>query len=132
MKQEDKELIVKDLLPRLFHCVKVNVSGDWYSDERQPYDTTICLENCKLLRDFLCEENLVIKPYLRLMSSMGEDENKEFRKTLAKTVIPFDESVSNGIEEWICSFTLETYEYLNSIGVDYRGLISKGLALKQK
>lgn len=132
MNQEDKELIVKDLLPRLFHGVKVNVSGDWFYDERQPYDTTICLENCKLLRDFLCDENIVIKPYLRLMSSLGEDENKEFRKTLAKTVIPFDESVSNGIEEWICSFTLETYEYLNSIGVDYRGLISKGLALEQK
>lgn len=53
-----------------------------------------------------------VKPYLRPMSSMTEEEEKEFEETLQYT-----------------QYTLESYDWLNKNMFDYRGLIEKGLAL---
>ena len=52
-------------------------------------------------------------PYLRHLSSMTEEEEKEFKETLQYT-----------------QFTLESYDWLNAHHFDYRELIERGLALK--
>lgn len=53
-----------------------------------------------------------IKPYLRPMSSMTEEELYEWTHT------------------WIMDSTAEKYDWLNAHHFDYRGLIEKGLALE--
>ena len=62
-----------------------------------------------------------IKPYLRPMSSMAEKEKLEVKEYL------------NSIEGKLIGFkarTIWVIDYLNSIHVDYRGLIPMGLALE--
>lgn len=82
MKQEDKELLIKDLCGRLPYGVKCNIG------EEMPY--TLCRveidnENGHLL-DFIETKNGLdmqvylseVKPYLFPLSSMTEEHKKEF------------------------------------------------------
>jgi hypothetical protein len=62
-----------------------------------------------------------IKPYLRPMSSMTEEEYENFRETF-KWFEQFDKLIF----EW----TYKSYDWLNKHHFDYRGLIPKGLALE--
>lgn len=62
------------------------------------------------------------KPYLRPLSSMTEEEMER----LTDTHSLLD---ANGIRNNVCC-TVEGMDYLNSIHVDYRGLIPMGLALE--
>ena len=64
-----------------------------------------------------------VKPYLRPISSMTEDE-KAFLDTTKE--IEYTQTGLTGEG----TLTLESYDYLNSIHVDYRGLIPMGLALE--
>ena len=113
MTQEDKELLLKDLCARLPYGVKcqhpygiaelvnVDIDGDWVS---LAFDTPD--DN-----DYRLDKR--IKPYLRPMSSMTEEEWKEYNQTIGKSF----------------SFTDEV-DWLNAHHFDYRGLIEKGLALE--
>ena len=86
---------------------------------RLPYKVfiTIMADNGEMTKDILRPYTLnifngrdEIKPYLRPLESMTEKEKKEYWK-------------HGGIEQ---------FDYLNSIHVDYRDLIPKGLALPAK
>jgi len=59
-----------------------------------------------------------IKPYLRPISSMTEDEEKEYNKTLC---------VIRGHGSFC---TIDTFDYLISHGFDVHDLIPKGLAIE--
>jgi hypothetical protein len=66
-----------------------------------------------------------IKPYLRPMSSMTDEERGEFRKVGGVM------SHSPQHDTWaISAFAPEAYDWLNAHHFDYRGLIEKGLALE--
>lgn len=121
MKQEDKELLLKDLCSRLPYDVKCDVGYN------KPY--TLCRieidSNNEHLLDFietidefdvqyyLCE----VKPYLFPLSSMT-DKLKEEHKDLVENQYHFD---ANGnmftLQDFYCKYHL-----------DYRGLIPMGLA----
>jgi hypothetical protein len=76
---------------------------------------------------FTCKrfEEDYIKPYLRPMSSMTEEEEKEY-----KTISIWGEvRESKSHYTDICP-TIEGYDWLNAHHFDYRGLIEKGLALE--
>ena len=109
MTQEDRELLLKDLCGRLPYGVKGVITYD-------KSNTTFTVEgidnNVLHLSD--TEECYVedFKPYLRSMSSMTEEENKKLD------------------EIWLKHTIEEGADYLNSIHLDYRGLIEKGLALE--
>ena len=60
-----------------------------------------------------------IKPYLRPMSSMTEEEKKEYDEFEFISASHFAHGIEAG----------ELTEWLNSHHFDYRGLIEKGLAL---
>ena len=66
----------------------------------------------------LQNDDIELKPYLRPMSSMTEEEEKEFQEI--KLSYHFDED----------SYIL--LDWLNAHHFDYRGLIEKGLALEAK
>lgn len=140
MNKKDKELLLIDLSARINYKVKcksdifkkknlVGMDGDglifWSRDE-----------NNKACYDVLEPSKWNVKPYLRPMSSMTEEEflaiydmcwpkDIEFNSTYGsywgdfktKKSIPYFMYNSNQID------------YLNSHHFDYRGLIEKGLAL---
>lgn len=98
MTQEDRELLLKDICTRLPYGIFVK-EGDVDDRVIYTYDYHPHIETCK--------------PYLRPMSSMTEEEEREFEETLQYT-----------------QYTLESYDWLNARHFDYRGLIEKGLALE--
>lgn len=75
MTQEDKKLLIKELCTRLPYHVFVQVSGKiFYGTELAPYQQPLTYGLIEKLGD------LTIKPYLRPMSSMTEEEKKGIRK----------------------------------------------------
>ena len=138
MTQEDKELLLKDLCARLPYGVKIETPIDCWSR-----DTDVC----ELKEIFKGDDGLFrigdigalleySKPYLFPMSSMTEEQKKEFIKVAWYEVREED-----------CGRHQETYYYdlvghenvlypnsdaidwLNAHHFDYRGLIEKGLAI---
>ena len=129
MTQEEKELLIKDLCARLPYGVKVNISAsrpDLYDNFVQSInDATINyidlnIEKCRY-KEFWWDTYIVnVRPYLRPMSSMTEEER-------------------NSVENWNWNIgtkdnenALSYFDWLNKKGFDYRGLIPMGLALEAK
>lgn len=85
-----------------------------------------CQATAKLgysLRDFVTGK-VIIKPYLRPMSSMTEKEKEEYDDLLM--------SVNDGCEntDYLPYNCMKYVDWLNAHHFDYRGLIEKGLALE--
>jgi len=118
MTQEDKQLLFQDLCARLPYHIKVKVWLKYGTTEEGLLD----LEHnyADVLRDaFYYDEIKDIKPYLRPMSSMTEEEWKEF------SVLAVGTHLFKG--PLIPSY--DTLDWLNANHFDYRGLIEKGLAI---
>ena len=118
MTREQKDLLIKDLCGRLTHGVKCKIletnevkilgaiqyDGEntlfdfWEDDQKIQYGYQLYLSE--------------FKPCLLPLSSMTEEQNKEFQKLLGVRMLP-----NYTIIDWCCK---------NHI--DYRGLIDKGLA----
>lgn len=110
MKEEEKDLLLRDLCARLLYGVKVQiVSSTLNTLYCKKYDDV--LSNNNLFRVF--KDDTIVRPYLRPMSSMTEEETKQFYS------LPFC--------DWNC---YERIDWLNEHHFDYRGLIEKGLALE--
>ena len=124
MTEQEKELLLKDLCARLPYHVRVKV---WLADgdtEEGPLDLQHNYGDV-LLDAFYYKKITKIKPYLRPMSSMTEEERNEYlsikmqeteRVALAEIYRP--EAIS------------EIMDWLNTHYFDYRGLIEKGLAIE--
>ena len=125
MTQEEKQLLLKDLCARLPYGVKgtiahydgttkeyINLTGtckgiDYNQRVEFFYDDEFTDDEGAFNRFEIC----LFKPYLRPLSSMTEDELWE-RDRL----------------KWHSDW--EAQDFLDSIHVDYRGLIWKGLAME--
>lgn len=130
MEQEDKDLLLKDLCARLPYTVKINIKDDYL---QKMVDDILCAYHIGGISYNL--ENRNLKPYLRPMSSMTEEERLELSKL---TDDKFKFYLYTWNPEIIC---YEKYNYLEGLKVldwlnahyfDYRGLIEKGLALEAK
>ena len=130
MTQEDKQLLLQDISARLPYGVKVKtpyndaaITGitvrkgykkdEWYIDavtDKQTYPI-----KC-------------IKPYLRSISSMTDEESKELENLYNST--------ANYISAGMPIFNIQTLsiilDWFNAHQFDYRGLISKGLAIDKQ
>ena len=121
MTQEEKSLLLQDLCARLPYHVRLKV---WLKDGTTEEGILDLEHNYgDVLRDaFYYNKILDIKPYLRPMSSMTEEENNEFQQLDTECdKMPTFEYVS--IEHY------RIFNWLNAHHFDYRGLIEKGLAL---
>ena len=124
MTQENKQLLLQDLCTRLPYGVYVDYSYNAFDVHKGKYIKcgSKYILKCYLLDVFLSprqdEKGEYIKPYLRPMSSMTEEEVDEFTQ--------FDVYAEG---EYIMS-NYEMIDWLNKNMFDYRGLISKGLALE--
>ena len=127
MTQEEKQLLLKDLCARLPYGVKIQVyyediAGSGYFDE-----TVWSIDNDE---PFHVNDRWIenIKPYLRPMSSMTEEEKHKLLKFGAVTYLENEEVIDVscvGFERHA-----DVQDYLNACHFDYRGLIDKGLALE--
>lgn len=118
MKQEDKDLLLRDLCARLPYGVKVE-SVFINPDTKEHKSCGIEVFNATsllMIRDGLGE----FKPYLFPLSSMTVAQQNEFTKTLL---------VSSGGLLKVVNVTVETYDWLNKNHFDCRDLIEKGLAI---
>jgi hypothetical protein len=112
MTQEEKNLLLKDLCSRLLYDPIV------YVDENLP---RLKLGTATRVWEYIGVDK-PCKPYLRPMSSMTEEEDKEYAKVIVKSQ---DCSLENSE-----SATTMANDWLLSKGFDVRGLISKGLAIE--
>lgn len=119
MTQEQKDLLLKDLCARLPYGVK-------YSDTLNPKEQPSILESidaCGLVMNTNGDSHYTeyIKPYLRPMSSMTEEEENEYR------------SIDN--KSYCCPMALahipasNRIDWLNKHQFDHCGLIPIGLAI---
>ena len=130
MTQEEKQLLFRELCARLPYGVKCSITKKGVVRELKPMNNGVSMPvnqvcditliktlNTDIVNDFN-NDNIVLKPYLRPMSSMTEEEKEEMTK----------------MSTLISSITLvkELGDWLNAHHLDYRGLIEKGLALEAK
>jgi hypothetical protein len=119
MIKEDKQLLLVDLCARLPYGVKVQTPV--MNDE-------ITLTCDDISAYFFNPDNKVfLKPYLRPLSSMTEEEREEYRKFSYYGAAGMRD---NDFTEMVAVPSFEKMDYLNSHHFDYRGLIKKGLAIK--
>ena len=118
MTQEEKRLLLVDLCARLPYGVKINVDDIGLFIPRLKYIDGITCHFYECAWTKFIDE---IKPYLRPMTSMTEEEDKEFWK-----IVDNYGSDSNAFD----GFELgDDVDWLNAHHFDYRGLIERGLAL---
>lgn len=119
MTHEEKQLLLKDLCARLPYSVKLGFKDSNLVLEPREYNI---FTKQLFTNQMNTESNITVGfgyeihnylPYLRPMSSMTEEEWKEYNQTIGKSF----------------SFTDEV-DWLNAHHFDYRGLIPMGLALK--
>lgn len=129
MKQEEKELVIKDLCGRLLYGVIVQVNdglrGTYDRRLVQVFcDRVSCSVNvCNPLKECICIDS--VKPYLRPLSSMTEEERKEYNDLYYQ--VPIQRSDGNAYRDTKMVEALHI-DWLNKKMFDFRGLIPKGLA----
>ncbi len=139
MNQKDKELLLKDLCARLPYRVIVDYkenefeSPHWRITTIYPetmdgwigYNKRVGAGSESGSRPFKIGD---VKPYLRPMSSITEEEEKEFIKILDLEM----EALAAPEGHTVASAASSTFEidFYNKHHFDYRGLIEKGLAIE--
>jgi len=127
--EKEKQLLLKDLCARVPYVTFVYVEreegdlvplydedGNLVDDDEPNVHTLISCNyygECDI-DDYSSATIYDIKPYLRPMSSMTEEEKEEYDKTF----------------DWNYSIQGTPFDWLNAHHFDYRGLIEKGLALE--
>ena len=124
MIQEEKELLLVDLCARLPYWVKVKVRYYYeYEDGTfKKYNETKYFD-AEILDLLISGDRSLddIKPYLRPMSSMTEEEQKEYHKTFRAEVYG---------RGFVYVESIRSFDWLNKKMFDYRGLIPKGRAIE--
>ena len=118
MKKEERQLLLKDLSARLPYNPMVHIHDLNTTD----YENYLYADYL----DSMMSYSIRLKPYLRPMSSMTEEEEKEYRKTMDKYISNSDDFSKYTEYSW----TIDTFDFLNAHHFDYRDLISKGLAFE--
>ena len=156
MTQKEKQILIKDLCARLPYGVKIQLrntynyhhenickQGDFTIDEIKSIDkngeSIKIYHNNPLDWSWYIDDIEIddIKPYLRSMSSMTDEEKKELSKKYVWNIWSgqiqiryhsqgcWDDETECPTKEYIILF-----DWLNKHHFDYRGLIEKGLALE--
>ena len=153
MASEQKQLLLKDLCGRLPYHPPVKIYNDsWEGCKIGEFDNNLYYHHVEA---FVCDR-IEIKPYLRPMSSMTEEELRDFAKIKFENdtlweIVEFPKKSGfkgfinvkcknkNNGDTWTFQVNtrtpLETYygiDWLDKNMFDYRGLIPMGLALEAK
>jgi DNA-directed RNA polymerase delta subunit len=125
MTQEDKELLFKDLSARLPYGVKIHINSPIEEqNSMELFDVNLDSEHIgvgngkwafraiPIIDDE--DEAKVVKPYLRPMSSMTEEEKREYQAFFNYDGVEYPE---------------EYIDWLNAHHFDFHNLIGRGLAI---
>lgn len=146
MTQNEIDIIKREVAARLPYGVKVNVNSTIYKDPMTVLGIDYSKELVKVGENiggmfFTHTERVAdVKPYLRPMDSMTDDERKELPKhVLGLDDDRFEVKQDGGIETvdpnnlsyvyFGAETTTRYIDWLNQRMFDYRGLIPKNLAL---
>lgn len=129
MTQEERELVIKDLCARLPYGVKTSYSG--YKMTIRGVDVeskTVDVINWGKAR-FVAVRIEKIKPYLRPLSSMTEEENLSLAEFVGVHVSARHGEIyfPNLSDNTVCNWH-KVFDWLNRNMFDYHGLIPAGLA----
>ena len=116
MKHEDKDLLLKDLCARLPYNPLVEYKGESYNVLGIAHGRLVL---CKPFMSYTLKENPLVeeaKPYLFPISSMTEEQKKEFN------------SITQKCSTYIGKSILLT-DFCNKHHIDWRGFIEKELAI---
>lgn len=140
MTQKDKELLLPYLSAALFYKVVVDYAHNAFNVHNGNYikHGSKCILNCYLLDIFISprqnEKGEYIKPYLRSMSSMTEEERKEIRNLIKENrPNPYGIINNKGIDNLLFSVSITSsflIGWLLKKHFDFMGLIPMGLALE--
>jgi hypothetical protein len=116
MTKEDKELLIKDLCPRLPYGVKFECNENVYTAKGLDLIVTDegNWEYAVTAKDFVAIEIDFIKPYLFPLSSMTEEQRNEYHELLYNP--------KHGID-------IDYFDWCHKNHLDCRGLIPMGLAI---
>lgn len=133
MNKEHKELLLKDLsarLPYRVHCRVYKLNENIKENDDILYgvigDNVITLKS----DEDECLMYYQIKPYLRPLSSMTEEEKKELYHYYCKEVADNLNTPNLTLELRCCVSNSFGTDWLNKHHFDYRGLIERGLAIE--
>ena len=147
MKQEEKDLLLKDLCARLPYGVKAYVKN-WSKLDRKWYEGIYTIDTvCPSLNDILvtserCSVQVIlgyddyeIKPYLFPLSSMTEEQKYDFYCRFIENDCDFEDFkefyLDNGMWHELLTSVDDVeaiIDWFNKNHFDYRGLIPMGLA----
>jgi hypothetical protein len=115
MTQEQKDLLLKDLSSRLPYGVKVKYENEIFDVEYVcPMYEEVKLDIPETWTVGVSE----VKPYLFPMSSMTEEQKKEYALVMSGNNLSYSHLLGMSAEDWF-----------NKNHLDYRGLIPMGLAI---
>ena len=136
MIEEQKDLLLKDICARLPYGVKCQVQEDEYT-----YIGTLCrievdnknghlLDFAESISGLDCQVYLSeIKPYLFPLSSMTEEQKKEYESLCIKETSEYSDLYGIIFAKDHYYDTVESIDYLYKNHIDVRGLIPLGLAI---
>ena len=132
MIQEDKKLLMQDLSARLLYKVichiEIHHKFTGYVEKGDLPLNSISIKDAKC--DFITCWGIdidYVRPYLRPLSSMTEEEYEQYRKFSYYGAAGYR---NNDYKEMVATPSFEKMDFLNAHHFDYRGLIEKGLALE--
>lgn len=135
MTQEEKQLLLIDLCGRLPYGIKIRIEYPFLEEKDWQHEDLYGLD---LRREVIADTSIRIeefKPYLRPMSSMNVEEGERLEQIAIETHGDFmfeaeeDGGAIYHMDKWK-TLSPAMFDYLNSIHIDYRGLIKMGLALE--
>lgn len=115
MTQNEKELLIKDLSARVPYGVKMSYRCNRTHIIKSIHPSGLIITSETVTKAITTTDVENVKPYLFPMSSLSEEQLKSFDGVF----LPNGHVVASDLG----------IDYLNSIHVDYRGLIPMGLAL---
>ena len=136
MTQEDKELLFKDLCARLPYKVKCQIAfdeEDIHIETLESVSPTMLFNQVTTSGSVVSIEN--VKPYLRPMLSMAEEEREEWADLFIKPICELEQYFDEKEAQYMAPVLFGkshsiSADWLLSKGFDVRGLIPKGLALE--
>jgi hypothetical protein len=138
MKQEDKDLLLRDLCARLPYGVKVQRYS--YEDDVETIETLREIDSDGCMSTLECETlKYIAKPYLFPLSSMTEEQFMELKVFADLTyegntleLVEWNDNYKT-LEFWLEEIpsycVIKVFDWLNKNHFDYRGLIEKGLVI---
>lgn len=123
MTQNEKDLLLKDLSARLPYEVKVEYKNEIFVvDYVSPIYEDVKLDNCETWTVGISD----VKPYLFPISSMTEEQRKEYNSLVWFGGLSAGWDRDDGV---ILNEVEMLIDFYHKNHLDYRGLIDKGLAI---